>query len=235
MDPDQAFSRVPYEKGSLFMLYLEQVVGGEEPMTDWLRAYIRDFRGLSIQTEDMQAHFLKFFKKVPGVKDIDWEYWLHGEGLPDFDLNAHVDTTLLEECRNAADAWLGSGVPDLEITHFKAQQVMLMLDHLINALADGKELSHDKLAAMDEKYALSSTRNVEVGFRWCLYGLKSRWPGCLEATELFLESHGRGVYIKPLYLALQAFDADRAKATFTKNRDFYMSVVSKSISSFLWV
>ena len=51
------------------------------------------------------------------------------------------------------------------ITSMKAQQVMLVLDHLINALADGKELSHNKLAAMNRLYNLSGTRNVEIGFR----------------------------------------------------------------------
>lgn len=29
LHPDEAFSRVPYEKGSLFLRYLEQCVGGE--------------------------------------------------------------------------------------------------------------------------------------------------------------------------------------------------------------
>ena len=47
----------------------------------------------------------------------------------------------------------------------KAQQVMLVLDHLINAVANGKELSHEKLAAMNRLYNLSGTGNVEIGFR----------------------------------------------------------------------
>ncbi len=33
IDPDEVFSKVPYEKGSLFLLYLEtQIVGGQDAM-----------------------------------------------------------------------------------------------------------------------------------------------------------------------------------------------------------
>ncbi|OLP91527.1 Leukotriene A-4 hydrolase [Symbiodinium microadriaticum] len=166
IDPDDAFSRVPYEKGSLFLFYLEQLVGGEEPMTKYLQSYIQKFRGRSIQTSDMKAHFIEFFKGVGELKQVDWELWLHGEGIPDFDLTAHVDKTLLEESRQAAKRWLVETPQDLQIMSLKAQQVMLILDHLINALADGQSLSHEKLAAMDGQYNLSGTRNVEIGFRF---------------------------------------------------------------------
>lgn len=33
-DPDDAFSSVPYEKGSCFLFYLEQLVGGSGKMSD---------------------------------------------------------------------------------------------------------------------------------------------------------------------------------------------------------
>ena len=104
VDPDDAFSRVPYEKGSLFLFYLEQLVGGEEPMTKYLGSYVETFRGKSIQTSDMKAHFLEFFKDVQEVQGIDWELWLHGEGLPGFDLTAHVDKTLLDQCLGCSQA-----------------------------------------------------------------------------------------------------------------------------------
>ena len=39
VDPDESFSRVPYEKGSLFLYYLESVVlGGGIPDPDEVRA-----------------------------------------------------------------------------------------------------------------------------------------------------------------------------------------------------
>ena len=167
------------------------------------------------------------------LKQVDWELWLHGEGIPDFDLRHYVDRTLLEESHQAAVRWLLETPQDLQIMSLKAQQVILILDHLINALATGQGPSHEKLAAMDGQYNLSGTKNVEIGFRWCLLGCRSKWPGCLPATETFLASHGRGVYVKPLYTALKAFDAARAKSVFDKNCHFYMTVISRQVSSML--
>lgn len=43
LSPDDAFSRIPYEKGSLFLYYLEKPVGGEAAMSGWLKEYFTDF------------------------------------------------------------------------------------------------------------------------------------------------------------------------------------------------
>lgn len=233
VDPDDAFSRVPYEKGSLFLFYLEQIVGGEQAMTDWLRAYVASFRERSIQTSDVKRHFLEFFKGVKRVKEIDWEHWLHGEGLPDFNLGDYVDRSLVDESKSLADNWLNTSTSEAETSHMKAQQWMLFLDHLINAVVAGQSISHSTLENMDSKYKISATSNVEVSFRWCLLGCKLYWPGCLALTEHFLAKHGRGVYVKPLYLALKAFDLERARTVFQRNRNFYMTVVTRQIAAFL--
>jgi len=41
IDPDEAFSKVPYEKGSLFLLHLELKVGGQQKMLAWLNTYYK--------------------------------------------------------------------------------------------------------------------------------------------------------------------------------------------------
>ena len=70
-----------------------------------------------------------------------------------------------DRSRSAADRWLAETPKDVALMSLKAQQVMLVLDHLINALVDGHGVTHDKLASMDEQYNLSGTTNVEIGFR----------------------------------------------------------------------
>lgn len=57
--------------------------------------------------------------------------------------------------------------------------------------------------------------------------------GVLALTEHFLANHGRGVYVKPLYLAFKAFDLERARTVFQRNRNFYMTVVTRQIAAFL--
>jgi len=246
IDPDQAFSRVPYEKGSLFLFYLEQVVGGgargelgESKMTDWLRCYIRDFQGKSIETKDMVAHFKSFFKDLPSVRDIDWSHWIKGLGLPSFDLMRYVDDSLLVKSRSLADACLagGDGCVASDLQGMKAQQIMLLLDHLISAANQGDSAapSHGALEKVEAAYGFSKTRNVEVAFRWCVLGCKCRWAGALEPSKTFLASHGRGIYVKPLYMALSEFKPEIAKRTFEQNRGFYMGPIAKGIAKFLGV
>ena len=44
MRADDAFSSIPYEKGMAFLWYLQKTVGGDEPMEEFLVAYIKFFR-----------------------------------------------------------------------------------------------------------------------------------------------------------------------------------------------
>ena len=46
MRADDAFSSIPYEKGMSFLWSLQKTVGGDEPMEEFLVAYIKFFREL---------------------------------------------------------------------------------------------------------------------------------------------------------------------------------------------
>ena len=54
-----------------------------------MNKYITDFGYKSIETNDFKNHFVTYFSADPEVeprlKSVDWEHWLHGEGmgLPD--------------------------------------------------------------------------------------------------------------------------------------------------------
>ncbi len=50
IDPDEAFSQVPYEKGYLFLRALEETIG-RAAFTTWLQAYIAEFRFGAITRE----------------------------------------------------------------------------------------------------------------------------------------------------------------------------------------
>merc|ERR1712087_765799 len=104
---------------------------------------------------------------------------------------------------------------------------MGFLDHLIESFC---KLSHSALENMQMSYSLSKTRNVEVSFRWCLLGCKCRWSVIVPTAQKFLATHGRGIYVKPLYMALQAFDPKCALETFHHNQNFYMAVIAKQIA-----
>ena len=99
-DPDDAFSVwqhdvsvyflaitfslqvVPYEKGSTFLWYLEDLVGGAEVFEPFLKSYYNNFAYKSIDSDQFKAFFLEKFSTLEAVKQIDWDTWLHTPGMP---------------------------------------------------------------------------------------------------------------------------------------------------------
>jgi leukotriene-A4 hydrolase len=113
VDPDDAFSKVPYEKGSLLLFYLEhEVVGSQEAMLGWLRSYFREFSNKSLDTDQMKAHFLNYFTKVHAadankLAAVKWDSWLRSPGLPPWDPRPVLDTSLASASIALARKWAG--------------------------------------------------------------------------------------------------------------------------------
>src|SRR5437763_3666762 len=80
VDPDEAYSNIPYEKGYLFLRRLEEL-SGRAAWDQFLRAYLARFRFQSITTQE----FLDFLEEgLPGLAArADALRWVDGPGLPD--------------------------------------------------------------------------------------------------------------------------------------------------------
>jgi leukotriene-A4 hydrolase len=70
VDPDDAFFSIPYEKGSTFLWYLEELVGGPEKFEPFLKAYYEHFMHQSIKTDQFKSFFLSHFSYNPSVSSI---------------------------------------------------------------------------------------------------------------------------------------------------------------------
>lgn len=89
VNPDDAFSGVPYQKGSTFLWFLEKTVGGPALFEPFLKSYFSKFAYQSIDSDDFKTFFLDYFSGIASVESIDWDTWLHQPGMPvykpDFD------------------------------------------------------------------------------------------------------------------------------------------------------
>ncbi|KAL0490372.1 leukotriene-hydrolase [Acrasis kona] len=114
VDPDDAFSSVPYEKGFNFLYYLEkQIVGDVVAFEKFLHAYFTEFANQSIETDQMKAFFIQYFEdKVPRSKldAIEWDAWLHSEG--DVLHKNRFESKLAESAIKLADDWVDHNVQD---------------------------------------------------------------------------------------------------------------------------
>ena len=83
---------VPYEKGSTFLWYLEDLVGGAEVFEPFLKSYYNNFAYKSIDSDQFKAFFLEKFSSFEAVKQIDWDTWLHKPGMPIYKVNTRHHT-----------------------------------------------------------------------------------------------------------------------------------------------
>uniref|UniRef100_A0A915PXM7 Peptidase M1 leukotriene A4 hydrolase/aminopeptidase C-terminal domain-containing protein n=1 Tax=Setaria digitata TaxID=48799 RepID=A0A915PXM7_9BILA len=235
-DPEDAYSLVPYEKGSALLMVLEQKLG-ITPFNEFLRKYIEKFAQKSIVTDDWKAFLYEYFSAKKNILDsIDWENWLHDPGMPktkpQFDDAAMRETLMLaEEWGNMADCDLMS-IDSSKYLSFSTQQKIKVLDHL--RLKKGP-LSHKKLARLDELMEFSKTGNCDILSSWIQLALKNYWKAIIPVALNFVTQQGRIKYLRPIYrdLFLWSESASRAIETFMKNgpsmHPVTVSVVGKLI------
>lgn len=232
VNPDDVFSKIPYEKGSLFLFYLETIVG-KTNMMSWLNHYFRDFQFKSISTRDMTRHFCDYFAdKNVDLAKIDWGTWLYAPGMPDFDPVPHLDLSLSENCKKLAERWMtdnGSGACDTDLTGFRSKQIMYFLDLLIQS----DKINHEALALMNDKYKFSQSGNAEICFRWIQLCLKNGYREVIPQADGFLSRHGRGLYVKTLYKMLADIDHYTASQIYLKNSGYYHSVICNYLNPLL--
>src|SRR5262249_46282550 len=126
IDPDDAFSSIPYEKGARFVVAIERTVGRER-FDQFMRDYMHHFRFQSITSEE----FLQFLDaQLPGMSEqVLAQQSLYDTGMPP---NAPVFTsTRLEELTALAQAWTSGKRPtEAQLQRWEPQEILVFLQHL---------------------------------------------------------------------------------------------------------
>jgi leukotriene-A4 hydrolase len=241
-DPDDAFSSVPYEKGFNLLYALERVVG-EGKFAGFVRAYFDRFKFSTVTTRDfveyLELHFEDDGVALAGIKEFDWETWLHKPGMPEL---PYFDRTLSAECERLADAWISAddgtsargSLPELDMSNWPSKRKTCFLDSLLEKCTERKRpLSLSTVAGIKETYAFHRSQNSEILFRFCILAVQSGDVSVLPVVVRFITSQGRMKFVRPLYRALfqSAMGKELAVSTFIKNRDFYHPIAAKMIAT----
>eukprot|EP01130_Rhizamoeba_saxonica_P016590 TRINITY_DN7698_c0_g1_i1.p1 TRINITY_DN7698_c0_g1~~TRINITY_DN7698_c0_g1_i1.p1 ORF type:complete len:609 (+),score=146.13 TRINITY_DN7698_c0_g1_i1:517-2343(+) len=232
IDPDDAFSAIPYEKGFNFLWYLEnEVVGGPEIFEPFLKSWVQKYSGSQATSEDFKEFFMDYFKaNEDTVSLVDWDLWLKTPGYPP--VENKFDDTLQKAFLNLVDEWVnsnGENATSEDISNFSPSQIYGFLDGLKTS---GHIFSQETLQKMDELYDFTSSRNCEILFRWCRIGLQSEYEPCIEPTIRMLTTQGRMKFTRPLYRELfgSKMGQDVAVSTFLEHRDTYHIICSKMVA-----
>lgn len=234
--PDDAFSSVPYEKGSAFLFYIESLVGGANVFNPFLRSYIDHFKYKSLVTEDFKNYLIKYFEgKTTRLNEIDWEAWLHTPGMPPVNVIDMYDHTLSTGCQQLCERWVGAKPDQLDLfqledfSSFTTSQKIDFLSKLFQA----KPLPLNYIQKMSSVYNMSAYSNVsEIEFGYLRLCVRAKWSEMYPATVKFITGQGRMKFVRPLYRELFKHEESKQLAidTFEKYKHAYHNLAAAMIS-----
>ncbi|XP_051911023.1 leukotriene A-4 hydrolase isoform X2 [Hippocampus zosterae] len=133
VDPDDAFSSVPYEKGFALLYHLESLLGGPEVFMGFVKSYIQMFAYRSVTTAQWKDFLFAYFKdKVDVLQQVDWDAWMFTPGMPP--VKPAYDTALADACIALCRRWIQATERDL--SGFGASDVAELSSHqLVEFLA----------------------------------------------------------------------------------------------------
>ncbi len=220
IDPDDAFSHVPYQKGYFFLRALEETVG-REVFVGWLRSYLHAFRFGAITTTDFEAHFEA---ALPGVlAKVDARAWIDGEGIP-------ASAPKPRSTRLAAIEHLGGSLPATDVAAgWSPIEWWLYLESV------PRPASAELCATLDQRFALTASTNYEVLVAWLTLALQSGYHSIVPRVEEVLAAVGRMKFLRSLYTALARDKATRpvAERAFERNRAGYHPISRQLVEGVL--
>jgi leukotriene-A4 hydrolase len=206
-DPDEGATRLPYEKGALFLRSLEELFGRAR-FDDFLRGYFDHFAFQSIVTADFVAYLrAHLFDGDPGKAAlVPLEEWIERPGLPASAPRPASDA--LGRVAGAAEEWTAAR-PGAAKAGFPAWTTHERLQFLRRLPSP---LSVERLTELDRAFGLTASENAEIAFQWLLMAIRGGYAPADARLEPFLVSIGRRKFIKPLYEELVKTEAGRARA-----------------------
>jgi aminopeptidase N len=229
-DPDAVYSTVPYERGALFLTWLETQFG-REAFDKFLRGWFDDHAFQSATTAEFVAYLDdKLLAQQPGkVTQQQIDAWLYQPELPDFAVLPHSDA--LARADAARDAWLAgqTTLEQLPAAQWSVHEWQEFLDNMPGTATLAQ------LQALDAKFKLSQTHNAILASSWFRTAIQHNDTKVFPALEKYLLSVGRTRLIKPLYRELVKSPQGKvfAEKVYAKARPGYHPITQQAVERLL--
>ena len=246
-DPDDGFTNVPYEKGALFLLHLEQTFGRAQ-FDRFLRSYFDHFAFQSITTEQFLAYLKQhLLDKYPAqAARVPIDEWINKPGLP---ASAPKPTSpAFARVEEQAQRWLRREISatQIPVAKWTTQERLHFLKFVQTALepppttggpadASATQLSQTErtrlMGELDSAFNLTRSGNSEVAFQWLMMSIENKYEPAYSRLEEFLLSVGRRKFIRPLYQELAKTPEGKARAVeiYRRARSTYHPIAVTSI------
>jgi leukotriene-A4 hydrolase len=225
-DPDDGFSDVAYEKGRLFVGFLESRLGRER-LDAFLREYFSHFAFQSLSTEQFLDYLNEKVLSRPDAKVTPAEVkaWMNEPGLPATAVLPQSDAFAKVDAER--EAWL-AGTRSAVQLNTKGWTTHQWLHFLDNLPAD---IPAQRLEELDRAWKLNTATNSEIAFSWLRNVIRAGYSPGYPRLEQYLTSLGRRKVVKPLYEELMKTEqgAALARRIYAKARSFYQIPLAEQL------
>ena len=180
-DPDDAFSGVPYTKGQLFLIYLEQKFG-----RDRFDTFVLDYFDSHAFQSLGTTNFVKYLKanlthKYPNiVSDEEVKEWIYGQGLPAYlpKPTSNAFSTIDQQISQ----WLTNNITlaQLPTTDWTLHEWL----HFINNLP--VDIKTERMTLLDKAFDLTHSKNAEIAHAWYLLSVRTGYDVVYSAMSEYL-------------------------------------------------
>ncbi len=225
-DPDDGMTKIPYEKGALFLRTLEHMFGRAR-FDAFLRAYFDEHVFKSITTAEFESFLNDRLLRhdAHANEPIDLDAWLREPGLPG--VFAEPRSERLATLDRLAADWTSGQVKTsaLDADHWSTQETLRFLQSL------PLNLSAARMAELDAGLHLTQRGNAEIAHQWLLMAIRNDYRPADQRLESYLTKIGRRKLVLPLYRAMLATPAGRtrAEAIYAKARRGYHPITADSV------
>ncbi|MDQ4088519.1 MAG: leukotriene A4 hydrolase C-terminal domain-containing protein, partial [Pseudomonadota bacterium] len=223
---DASNSGIVYDKGSIFLRTIEQIVGRER-FDAYLRSYF-DRHAFQPMTSarflaDLRANLVRGDAALEQRLKLD--EWIYRPGLPDN--AARPDPAAFAEVDQAVTAFnAGGAAASLPYAQWNTAERLRFLTKL------PRELPQPRLTELDQALQLTQSGNSEVLFAWLQLALANRYQPAVPATERFLLAMGRRKFVAPLFETLLGegeWGRPIAERVYARARPGYHSVTTGTV------
>ncbi len=197
VDPDEGVTEIPYEKGRLFLGWLQSKVGITE-LDRFLKEYFDHFAFQSISTEQFRDYLsANLLASRPGlITTAELDQWMYGTGLPKSAVLPSSDA--FGKIDGSRTQWLAGRLPTqkLPAADWSTFEWLHFLDNM------PPRLSLARMTELDSTFKLTEQGNSEIAHSWLKLVIHNNFQPGFARLETYLTGIGRRKLVKPLYEAL---------------------------------
>lgn len=206
---DDTFSEVPYEKGSQFLFFLEDLIG-KAKLQAFFRYYLTEHKYGSVTSIDLRSTWEEWVEcnfdreSVNQVlAAVNWEKWIFATALAPEPLDFMTpDIKIAQQLSSEYLALKGQSSPANFTAYEKFNSNLKVI--FLNTLQENfANVTVEVFNRIDADLNITAEKNPEVKSRWLPMGLRLKVKKTYDPAENFISSMGRNKYLTPIYTALQ--------------------------------